>query len=944
MVIKPPVINIYANPLPGVPPIQLTPKVGDLILSHTPTERFPWVCVVNGQPLKREYWRRREIFMGDVVELHPVVQGGGSRSILGIIASIALSVFAPWAAAAMGFTGLGATLVSAGIMLVGTALINALIMPKPATANANDMPQASPTYNVAMAGNQARLGQPIPVGYGRMRSFPDYAAQPYTEFSTETNPDGDEFFYGLYAIGHGLYDIGAVTVGDSDINSFTDLDYRILQPGEQPSLVKATVVTAVEVSGQVLSATQPVGPFVACGPGRRLLGVGIDIVCPRGLCKIDSGSGKPESRSVEIEISYAPINDAYAQTGDWVVLPLQSITAATLTPQRRTFYFDLPDEPRVAIKVRRTSEQSDDQYIYDEVVWAGMHGHLSNVAPLAPTVTHLEVRIRANEQLSGTSQRKIGVVWQRRLRTWSPDGGFTDPVPTRNPMWALLDKWTDSVYGDRLPLDRIDLNSLYAIAQTCEERRDRLDIIFDTRVSSFEADATIGRVCRSSPMRRNGLRSVMRDERQDLPIAAFTPRNVLEGTSSYQYMQVTDETADGVIVEYFDHNFFDWLEIECPQPGKTVMNPADPRYNPALPMMENPVRLQIAGITGPVHAEREGLYQAAANALRRKYCRWQCELEGSLVYFGAPVLFAPVLHNAMQSGDVVSFDEDTLEVGLSEPVVLGPRSAIVFVRPDGQLTTPNTVRPGPDEWTVVLDGYSSLGFGVWTKDSTRERTRFVLLDSAESREMAKMLAIRPRGEQRYEMYAVVENDLIHEVDAHLLGQPDDPDQFEPWPEEPPIAPPSDPSVVRLTDIRIESVGMWAASPATLVMQADGIMRTIATFWTGGPNDTAVNGQWTRGSPTPQPGIGAGFEIQVRTQIPTGFWDNPNPPWGWIDDLPHTEENGWACSDWLPLESDVTLKHTSYPYFNGRLSIRAVGTESIIADVRLYMKTEITGGA
>src|SRR5690606_30135345 len=117
---------------------------------------------------------------------------------------------------------------------------------------------------------------------------------------------------------------------------------------------------------------------------------------------------------------------------------------------------------------------------------------------------------------------------------------------------------------------------LYAIAQTCEERRDRLDIIFDTRVSSFEADATIGRVCRSSPMRRNGLRSVMRDERQDLPVAAFTPRNVLEGTSSYQYMQVTDETADGVIVEYFDHNFFDWLEIECPQPGKTVMNPADP--------------------------------------------------------------------------------------------------------------------------------------------------------------------------------------------------------------------------------------------------------------------------------------------------------------------------------------------------------------------------------
>ena len=209
--------------------------------------------------------------------------------------------------------------------------------------------------------------------------------------------------------------------------------------------------------------------------------------------------------------------------------------------------------------------------------------------------------------------------------------------------------------------------------------------------------------------------------------------------------------------------------------------------------------------------------------------------------------------------------------------------------------------------------------------------------------MAKMLAIRPRGEQRYEMVAVVEDDRIHDVDSHLLGQLDDPDQFEPWPSEPGPTLPANPYLVRLTDIRVVSSGTWAAAPATVVFRADGVM-TFGLTVIDRPHRGAVDGQWTRGSPTPQPGIGEGFEIQVRTVIPGGFWDDPNPAWGWIDDLPYTKTNGLALSAWLPLAEDVTLKFTGYPPFDGRLSIRAVGTESVIADVRLYMLTEITGGA
>jgi len=61
-------------------------------------------------------------------------------------------------------------------VLAGSAAINALLpVPKPFS-----LPNPSPTYSLQAQGNSARLEQPIPVQYGRMLAWPDFAAQPYT--------------------------------------------------------------------------------------------------------------------------------------------------------------------------------------------------------------------------------------------------------------------------------------------------------------------------------------------------------------------------------------------------------------------------------------------------------------------------------------------------------------------------------------------------------------------------------------------------------------------------------------------------------------------------------------------------------------------------------------------------------------------------------------------
>lgn len=939
------VINVYPSPLPGIEPMQIRVPAGELIVSHAVESRLPCICVANGLPLRRDYWMQRRVQPGDVIDIHPVVQGGnGSRSILGVIASIALTVFSPWAAAALGFTGAAATLVAAGITLVGTALINAVIMPKAPGANANQAQQASPTYDVALSGNQARLGAPIPVCYGRMRSFPDYAAQPYTEYSTESAPEGDQYFYGLYAIGHGNFDIGAVTIGDSDIKSFTDVEYKILQPGELPTLVKPTVVTAIEVNGQTLNEETPTGPFVACGPGRRLNGLGIDIVFPRGLAKINMSTGKTSEASVEIEVSYREINDAYAPLGDWVTLPLQKVSASSLTAQRRSFYFPFDVPTRIAVRVRRTTKQSDGSDLYDEASWYAMRGYLANPAPLAPYVTHMEVRIKASEQMSGANQRKIGVIWQRKIRTWDPENGFTaEPVATRNPMWALLDKWMDLTYGDRIPEDRIDLQSVYEIAMVCDERKDRFDYIFDNRTTSFDADKVIGTVCRTTPIRRNGRRSVIRDAWEDLPVTAFTPRNIVRDSSSYQYMQVTDVTADGVIVEYFDRNAFDWLEVECPAPSRNYTSPLDPRWKPnGEPPMENPVRIQMPGITGPTQAEREGLYQAASNALRRKYCSWSTELDATLVWFGAPVLFAPILHNAAQAGDCAFWNEETRNLSLTEQPSLTPTSSIVLKRPNGSLTLPIPVVPGEDEYSVQLAELPD--FSLVLSDSRSERTKYVILHGSMSNEIVKMLAIRPRGTDDsgaslYEMSAVVDNEAVHTADAHLLtGEGDDPDAFENWPGEEGGTETPAAGTVALSNLNFTSIQFVKPK---LTLQSDGLARIERVNPTLGAENSILPGMWTVASPEPNPSIGAQYEVQVRGPIQSvgdGQFAGP-----WFTGIPYTDSGLWRTSPWMPLSENVVLELEGDP-FNGRIQIRdAADPFTIQASSSLYMQTLGYGG-
>lgn len=727
--------------------------------------KFPAVCQLNGEWLLRAGWGYQPA-PGDVVLFAVYPQGGGGGASDPV--RIVLTLAAIYAAVQFGQTyalpaALGGQAASQAIALVAlTALVNVLV-PIQAGARPGDTTQPSASYNVALSGNQARLEQPIPVLYGRNKTFVDFAGEPYTEFSNKNNDD--QFFYSVTAIGQGQYNIESVLIDDTSINNFSDVQWEILPPGTQPTLARANVVNAVEVTGQPLTDGRYVGPFIGCRPRSVTSRIGIDITMSRGLATYDA-AGVPGNKTVGWAVEYRLVDDFGGGLTEWVQLAAESLTLAQAKPVRRTYFYTIPPG-RPQVRVTRTTPFDDNSRVANEIEWAGLRCYLDGGTPLDATTTHMAVAIRASEQMSGLTQRKVAVISRRLVRTWSSGGGWTAPVETRNFAWALADKWTNSVYGDGYPDSRIDLASLALRAAVADARQDRFDGVFDQTFDSFTADQMIAQSGRCAVFRRNGVMTLTRDEVKTLPVTGFNSRSIQPGSVGIDYMFANEATPDGVIIEYWHNRIWDWEEIICPVPG--VVTPVRPQ------------RMKLFGVTGPKHAEREGRYQAANALYRRKFASFSTELEGMIPAFGSAAVFSPSLPGWGRGGDVVNFNTSTLVITVTEPIIWAPGAThyMTFIKRNGTLSDPVVVSPGSSEFQAVLS--SQPVEPLYIDDADAERTRYLFGSGVPYESILRVLGVKnssdDKGLRTYTINGVIEDDRVHAADVHLLpaaGEVQDP--------------------------------------------------------------------------------------------------------------------------------------------------------------------------
>ena len=242
---------------------------------------LPTVCVYDGKELLRAEYD--QLIDGPVCFVTLPTGGDSGSNPLAAIAMIAMSVFVPgfvgtmgaWAMNAAG-TGLSiaGTMVSAGIMMGGAMLISA-VFPPPSLPNSATRSTGSPTYSLGAQGNAARPGSPIPVNYGRMRVYPDFAAQPYTEY--ESN---EQYLYQLFCIGQGENLLSDIRLEDTPIQNFAEVTTEIIPPLGRVTLFHTAVVTAVEAGGQDMSEAITLGPYIINAVETEISRIAVDIVFP----------------------------------------------------------------------------------------------------------------------------------------------------------------------------------------------------------------------------------------------------------------------------------------------------------------------------------------------------------------------------------------------------------------------------------------------------------------------------------------------------------------------------------------------------------------------------------------------------------------------------------------------------------------------------------------
>lgn len=728
----------------------------------------PTVCVVNDGAVLRADWDRVEIGPGDVccfIAL-PAGGGGGGKNPLKTILTIAIMVvafvvapeLAPYIGSAFAEVGIGltwevASAIGSGLISVaGNVLLNAVIPPpKPSVPSlswggSGNVPAPSPTYTLQSQGNQARLGQPIPVGFGRHLSYPDFATEPYQEYE-----DNEQVVYQLHVVGQGEYDIEASRIEDTPLSSFEEIETQIVPPGGTVTLFDPNVVTSPEVSGQELTAPNMVdeggdgyiGPFVVVPADAVATHLGFDMVMARGLYATNQATGNLVNKTIAWDLEARAIDSAGLPTSSWFLLGSESVTDKTTTALRFSYKYAVPPG-RYEVRGLRTDDKTDSATVGHEVRWGQARAYLQGDLDFSG-LTLYAVKARATDNLSQRSSRLLNLIWTRKLPVWDSVTGWSDPQPTRSIVWAAADVLR-AEYGGELSDGRLPLVDMAALDAELDARGNFFDGLFDTQTTVWDAITRIMRCGRAVPVQQGGRVRFFRDKPQSIPTAMFGPRNIVKGSFSIEFLMPGEDTADAVTVDFF---------------SAATWKPDDVTGAVADSIADRPAKVTLFGCTAAAHAQEEADYMAAANRYRRVLVRFRTELDGMVPTYGDLIAVTHPMARWGQGGEVVAWDQAAGVLTLSEPLdwTEGVAHYLALRHRDGSVAGVYEVADVPaDEPKVhLVDTLES--FAPYTGGG-EEKTYYSFGPTDQWSKLCRLLAMRPRGGQ-VEIFAVVEDPRVH---------------------------------------------------------------------------------------------------------------------------------------------------------------------------------------
>ena len=545
-------------------------------------------------------------------------------------------------------------------------------------------------------------------------------------------------------------DLGALSTA-----SFDNLVVQNI-PGQ--SFVKTNIVNAPEVAGQDLLTGKTVGPFIATGSQYACISIGIDIALPRGL-----SAGK----SVNWNVFARQVNDFEQPINAWVKIADETYNVTKATPIRLSFNYSVP-AGRYQVQLKRIDVRDASSDVAHDLSWLGLRAELLDPGISSNTCTYVVGRIRASEQLSGLSQRRISVLSNRMLPVW--DGtAWSSNVVTRNAAWAMTDVLRNQVYGRKLADSKIDLATMLTLANTWDVRQDRFDMTMDGEITTWDALTIILRGSRAVPLIRGSRYTAVRDSQQSLPVAMYGMRNIKADSFSLSYAMPEEDQVDALDFEYWDYRAWDWRVMTAQVYLNTMYAYRGDANRPlTVPEPLNRVKTRLSGVIGENQVKREVIYHLADSHWRRRRARYTTELDGLLPAYGSLVLVSHDVPGWGQSGDVFDYNASTLTVSTTEP--LNWTTGTHFIRlqkPDGSVTTPIVVTKGLTDYDAILA--VAPGFTLITYDAGRERPRYIFGPSESYGSACRLKSLKPMNNYEVEHVAVLEDDRVHAADTPWLA-------------------------------------------------------------------------------------------------------------------------------------------------------------------------------
>lgn len=194
------------------------------------------VWIDDGKPIPAKEWDATTVEDGQKLFIQTVPQGGGGdnkamNSIM-MLAVVVVAIAAPYmvgaaagaasgtAAATWGAGSFGGAMMSMGIMVAGSFLVNMIAPIKaPEMEGGLSSKSDSQKYSISGARNRDNKFGTLPKVYGRVRTYPPYGALPYTELVGD-----DQYVRMLFDVGYGPLRLSEHKIGETPVEDYDDVE------------------------------------------------------------------------------------------------------------------------------------------------------------------------------------------------------------------------------------------------------------------------------------------------------------------------------------------------------------------------------------------------------------------------------------------------------------------------------------------------------------------------------------------------------------------------------------------------------------------------------------------------------------------------------------------------------------------------------------------------